>query len=393
MPSSLTEILGQKRAVEELRKFMFSFSKKKKKAAFIYGPTGSGKTSAIYALAKELNYEVMEVNASDIRNKEQLEKTVGMAMKTKSFFFKGKIILLDEIDGLSGHEDRGGITTIASMILKTHFPMILTAINPFDKKLSSIRKKTVMIEFEPLEHKYIYDILKKVCSTENIKYEDSVLKALARRSGGDARAAINDLQSLTVKDRTLDKTDLETLGEREKMENIIQALVKVLKSKDASLAITAFDNVEEDIGKRFLWLEENIPKEYRKAQDLQRAFDMLSKADVYRGRIRRWQYWRFLVYVNALMTAGVATSKKERYKEFINYKPTERLLKYYIANMRYAKRKCIAEKIAEKTHGSVNGVIKDVLPYVKHMIKNGNNKLVEYFELDKDEVAWLKKKT
>ena len=81
--------------------------------------------------------------------------------------------------------------------------------------------------------------------------------------------------------------------------------------------------VKEDLDESFLWLEENLPKEYE-GKDLERAFDCLSRADVFKGRIRRWQHWRFLVYINDLMTAGIALSKDEKYKKVISYTPQKR---------------------------------------------------------------------
>ncbi len=174
VPTLLSDIEGQNKALDELKSYVLNFKNQKKKAAFLYGPTGCGKTASAYALAKELNYEVLEFNASDVRNKDQLLKTVGMAIKTQSFFYKGKIILLDEVDGLSGHKDRGGAITIAKLLDETKFPLILTAINPFDKKMSALRKKANMIEMNTLEYGSVYNVLAKICDNENVKYEDSV---------------------------------------------------------------------------------------------------------------------------------------------------------------------------------------------------------------------------
>ncbi|MDP2750837.1 MAG: hypothetical protein Q8O89_08455, partial [Nanoarchaeota archaeon] len=116
-------------------------------------------------------------------------------------------------------------------------------------------------------------------------------------------------------------------------------------------------------------------------------------ADVFRGRIRRWQYWRFLVYVNSLITAGISVSKDEKYKEFVSYTPTRRILKIWQANMKYQKRKSIAEKIAEKNHCSIKRALKETVPYVQFMFKSKNNEvktgLQAFFEFDDEEAAWL----
>src|SRR3989344_970244 len=112
--------------------------------------------------------------------------------------------------------------------------------------------------------------------------------------------------------------------------------------------------------KIFLWIDENLPREYDKPDDLAKAYDVLSRADVMYGRISRWQHWRFLSYVSELLTAGIAVSKKEKYSKFVQYQPTQRILKIWIANQKYLKRKAIAQKIAGATHSSVKEVIKDM---------------------------------
>ena len=160
------------------------------------------------------------------------------------------------------------------------------------------------------------------------------------------------------------------------------------------IAVNAFENVDEDFDKRFLWLDQNLPLEYQKPEDLARAYDFLSKADVFKGRIRRWQHWRFLVYMNIFMTAGIAVSKDEKYSGLTSYKPTTRILKLWRANMKYQKRKSIASKIAEKTHTSSKRALQDTLPYLTVIFKKNKKiagQIAQEFELDKDEVEWLKK--
>ncbi|MAH32861.1 hypothetical protein CL615_00540 [archaeon] len=393
-PVKTNEIIGQEIAIKKLKKFISDYKKQKKKAVLVYGPTGIGKTISAYALANEMDLEILEVNASDIRNKEQIEQKIGSAIGQQSLFFKQKLILIDEIDGLSGTKDRGGLLAITNMLEKSSFPIILTATNPWDYKFNKLRRKTEMVEFLPLNYIEIFNILKKICDDEKIKYEDEVLKGLARRAGNDARSAVNDLQTLTIEAKELTKKGLEELGERNKLDTIINALFKIFKSTDPNVAITAFENVEEKLDQQLLWIDENLPKEYTKPEDLAKAYDKLSKADVFNRRIRRWQHYRFLVYINALITAGIAVSKKERYKHRIQYKPTGRLLKLWWAKQKSMKKKAIAEKIAEKTHSSSKDVIKNSLPYFQLAFKKNKSfreSFSEELDLSKEEVEWLRK--
>lgn len=397
LPKNTNDVIGQNKAIEELKLFVSEYGKGKcKDCAILYGGIGSGKSSTVVALCSELGYELVEMNSSDFRNKDKIEGFIGVAMKQRSLFFSSKIILVDEIDGLSGTKDRGGIQTLQKLIKQSAFPIICTANDPYNKKLKSLRKESMLIEFHTLDYRSIANRLKFILENENCDYNEDSLKSIARKCGGDMRAAINDLQTATNSgNNKLTKESIEIFeeNERHKTETLQNALLKVMKTTDAEIARNSFDNVNEDIDTIMLWLEENIPREY-KGEDLKNALMMLSKADVYKGRIRRWQYWRFLAYIYPLCSVGVALSKKEKYKGFVKYEQPSRLLKVWMANMKYNKRKAIAEKIATVLHTSSKRVINDILPYVQVICKKSKNASEKFeieFDLNKDEVEWLKK--
>jgi len=396
LPKTAREVVGQEAAVRVLKEFAEHYKKQKRKACIVYGPSGSGKTAAAYAVAADLGLEVLEVNASDFRNKEQIDSVVGTASKQMSLFSKGKLILVDEVDGLSGMQDRGGIAALTKLIGESAFPVVCTATDVFDRKFSGLRQASMMVDFQPLHLSHVFDILKKICTSEKIACADEDLRTLARRAGGDARAAINDLQMLCGFSRELKKLQLDELSQREQTDTIINALMKVFKTTDPLVAAASFDNVQEDLDEVLLWVDENLPKEYEKPADLSRAYDFVSRADIMRSRIRRWQHWRFLVYVGAYLSAGVAVSKDEKYRKFVQYERTKRLLKIWMANQKYQKRKAIAEKIAGRTRTSARRALQDTLPYIQEIFrKSADAELVEgissELDLDKEEVEWLKK--
>lgn len=387
-----SDCIPQTRSVKSLKSFVTDFKRQKKNAALLYGPSGSCKSCSVHALANELNLEIVEVNASDVRNADQINENLGNALKQQSLFSQGKIILVDEIDGISGNKDKGGIPALAKLISNSVFPIVLTANDPFDKKFTSLRTKSIKIEFSNLDHVLIYNILRNICKEENIDFDDSALKALSRRSGGDLRAAINDLQSLTHS-KKLTKKSIDSLSERNQLESIENALIKVLKNSDPIIALSAFGNVSLDLDKCLLWIDHNMPKEYSNPCDLTRAYECISRADVFRGRIKRWQHWHFLVYVNMLLTAGIACAKDKKYKSSIKYEQTRRFLKVWQANMKYAKRKAIAQKIADKTHCSSKRALHSTLPYIKAIFQNNkemSSQLADEFDFDDDEISWLK---
>lgn len=392
-PKKREEVRGQDTSVTALHDYVTNFKKHKGKALLLWGPTGCGKTSSVHAIAKEFGYELIEVNASDFRNKEHIDAIVGNASKQQSLFSKGKIILVDEIDGLSGMQDRGGVSALADLIGGSGFPIICTATNPFDQKFSTLRKQSRLIEYKALSPTPIVDVLHHIAEQEKLQYEEEELRNLARHAGGDLRAAITDLQTLSQEKGSLTKQDVDELGQREQTENIISALLKVFKTTDPSIAMNAFDMVDEELDKCVLWLDENLPVEYEKPEDLARAYDMLSRADVMQSRIRRWQHWRFLVYVNAYVTAGIAVAKDAKYQKFTPYKPTTRILKLWQAKQKYEKRKAIAAKVAMKTHTSVRDALQAYIPYLQLIFQKNKTmaaELADELDLEKEEVEWLR---
>jgi len=392
-PKTTKDIIGQDKALKELKEKVSEYgSRKVRKALLIYGPSGVGKTSTIHALANELDLEIIEVNASDVRNTDGLETKVLPAIQQMSLFGKGKLILIDEIDGLSGTSDRGGVSTIVKFIDISPYPIILTANDPWEQKFNDIRKNSIMIEYKSISALEQASFLKKICEKENIEFDEDAIAHLARVSQGDLRAALTDLENVSSLKKKITRKDVEETSDREREDTIISALLKVFKTTNPDVAITAFDKIEEDIDKIFMWLDENLPKEYTKAEDIANAYENLSLADVYFGRIRRWQYYRYYVYIYNLLSVGIAISKKERNPEAIQYKQSDRVLKIWIANQKNAKKKAIAEKIADKTHISTKESIKN-MQYIRLIFKNSGKKFVEKnsenFKLEKEEIEWM----
>ena len=255
-PRKLSEIIGNKIALGKLKDFVSNFNNKKKKAIILYG--GHGKTSSVYALANEINYEVVEINASDVRNKDNIHDVINSSMKQKSLFKEGKIILIEEVDQFSGLKDRGGITLLNSVIEESYFPIIMVADNPWDKKISNLRSKSELIEFKELTFYEIFMFLKKVRDKENFTVDDSVIREIAIKNKGDMRGAINDLGVLR-------DGDLSLLSDRDKKEDIFHVLKIILQGKSVDRIFEVINNT--DLEELELWLDENLGRVY-KGEDL-----------------------------------------------------------------------------------------------------------------------------
>ena len=383
------DILGQDVAITKIKEFLENFKNKRKKALLLWGPSGVGKSSCIYALTEN---EIIELNASDDRGKSIVEEKLGNALRQQSLFSKGKVILIDDINGISGHYDRGGAQAVAKLIAKSPFPIIMTCQDPFQKKISSLKSKSDLIEFKSLTIDNIERVLEHILRKEGINFDEDSLKIIAEHSQGDLRAAINDAQMLTLGKNKLSGDLLNDMDKRLKnntMQNVIKTILKCPSGKIESL-LNSFDNVDTGFDSHMLWLDYNMPLEYYKRTDKARAYGFLSKADLFMRRIMRRQHWRFLVYVNAFLTSGIASSKQSVYLEELEYKRSTRLLKYWQANMKFSKRKNIANKIAKTIHSSTKDVIKNFEFYSIIVAKEKGEEVAENFGLDEDEILYLK---
>ncbi len=378
-PKRSSDIIGQNSAVEKLEDFLKNYKRYSKKAILLYGPPGVGKTSSVYALANELNLELIELNASDSRNKDIINNIVGNAIGQSSLFFKQKAILIDEVDGIAGREDRGGLSEISRIIKVTTVPIILTSNDAFNSKFSALRKQCLMIEFERLSYRSVLTALKKVCKNEGFSYEEDALKKIAINSHGDMRAALNDLFLVAAYDKKVNEQNLSVLPNRDIEESMMQALVKVLKVRDFNISRRAFDNVSASPDEYILWIEENMFKEYEELDDVSNALDALSKADIFMSRIRRWQYWRFFVYYLDFITAGVSLAKKERYKKYVSYSRPTRMLTYWIYNNKYRLLNSALSKLADKFICSSRRIRRTMLPFVPYILK-GNPEFSKYLK-------------
>ena len=363
---------------------------KKQPPLLIWGQSGSGKTCLSYMLAKRFGWDVVELNNSDLRSKNIIEKVVGAAVNNASFFGSKRLILLDEVDGLT-RTDRGGASAIASIIKEAHNPIILTANDIFsNRNISNLRFVCKTFEFKKINYLSMANRLKEILVKESIPFDEEAVQELARNSSGDMRSAILDLQTVSLSGK-IDFDSIKGIYSRERQQNVFSIMKSIFKG-------TSFSEVHEmrmksDINNDLLfsWVDENIPRQYLDAEDIALSFDRLSRADIFKGRIYRKQYWGFLRYVSELMCEGVAMSKKKPYNSFVMYQfPLLLSVLSKTSGIRSMKKE-LGKKIGSKMHSSSRQIISKDLPFLKAIFSDKKNaiNMAAAFGLDDAELAFL----
>ena len=401
---SVKEFVGQIESIARVELCVSQYKKERKKALLIHGPSGTGKTSFVHALAKELDLEILEVNASDIRNKDAILKLVGESGMQMSLFSKGKIILVDELEGISGNADRGGVQALLDVFDTVRFPLILTTNDPDLDKLETLKSTCEVVEFEPLSTQDVCIVLERACAASAVTCAPAVLKQLARMADGDVRSSLIDLDLITVDGKVREEL-FEVIG-RFSRDALHAVMVKLMKGSNVSIAQESLQTGDVDVvdvsrtivgpvlydnSESIQYVvEENLPYEYG-PEDLEKAFDSLSKSDLFHGRISRWQYYRFLVYVQGLVACcAIKSSKNEKPFEMrlSRRSPKNNKGLWFIMDRR---RDLVAEKIAVLTHASKRRVKKDMFFY-RMIFKNKiSDAVIKDFKFDEKDVAWLVK--
>ncbi len=376
-PKSLDEFLGNSQAVRRIIAWVTNWRNEKKKALLIYGPPGVGKTTLMPLLAKKFNYHLIETNASDVRSGDVIRDKFEKALSQASLFYKGRLMVFDEVDGIASSEDRGASKEIMEIINTTKYPVILIANDVYAPALRNIKERCELVEFRKIDSRSILKRLKEILVKEGVEYDEAALATIARNANGDLKAAINDLQLVAEGKRRVALADLTAIGYRDVEKNIFDALRMIFKTESAQVANMATANLDKDPDEFMLWIRENVPLEYEKQDEVALAYNFISRADVFRGRITRQQYWRYLVYVLQLLSVGVAMSKHRKYRKFTKYRYPAKLKRMVLTKQMRAEINELLDELAKKTHTS-RRVARSYLPLVKLMAKKDRRLMEKY---------------
>lgn len=379
-PGNLEGVVGQKKAILETMEWLKKW--KPGKALLFCGPPGIGKSLIVEIIAKGREFDLMQLNASDERNPEKIGNFM-QTTKTKALFSKGKIILIDEVDGISGHE-RGGVGAVVKLIKESMFPVFVVANDPWAAKLRPLRPYVKMIKFHKVPAPSIAKRLREILGEEGVEAGPEVLKNLARWSQGDLRSAINDLQTISQGKTGLEAKDLEILGYRERKSSVFNVLPTIFHSKNIMASKNAIRGADKDPDEIFWWIETNLHHQFKDPEDLADAFETLSRADLFRSLVSKQQNWRFKGFMIDMLS-GISLARRAEHHGFVPFQPPDRLIMLGRSKAKRALMNSLCKKLGREFHCSGRIVRRDYLPYLKILLKK-NKGLAEQLGLEKEEV-------
>jgi DNA polymerase III delta prime subunit len=177
----MNELLGRELIAQNIKQILADFdnnctSVTYKKGIYIYGSPGCGKTYFITNLLKELDYDIIQYDAGDVRNKALIDTLTSNNISNRNVLqmMKKKVkkiaIVMDEVDGMN-NGDKGGITSLIKLIRQkktkkqksenvTMNPIICIGNYNIDKKIKELMKVCNVYELKPVTNFQIDNLLK-----------------------------------------------------------------------------------------------------------------------------------------------------------------------------------------------------------------------------------------
>ncbi|MDH7510490.1 MAG: replication factor C large subunit [Methanolinea sp.] len=380
-PAHLDEIVGNTAVLHQVldwaRDWTFG-----KKPLILYGKPGTGKTTSAHALANDMGWEAIELNASDQRTRAVIEKVAGSGSTTASFSGKKRLVIIDEADNLHGTADRGGARAILELLRVARQPVILIA-NDLYAVPGEIRNRCEALQFRAIQARSIIPRLRFICSAEKISCNENALKKIAESAGGDMRAAIHMLQAAAAgRDRLDEDIPISAKDTRSTIFDVIGALYG--RTDPESLLRLAYD-ADEPPDTLIQWIEANVAGMDR-IQDLDTAYSALLRADTYIGDTYRLQYYTLWRYAHALMLLGVArvTAGKGIHSRIM---PPERWKRISSYQKQKTVRASFLRKLASGLHMPEQTLLEEYMDPLCLLIDHDPLTAAREFGLDADELA------
>ena len=240
-PKTTSDIIGNKIAISKSNQWIEDFKNSVEntpRSLLLTGKPGIGKTTlGLKLILLENDYEIVEFNASDIRNqklvREKLQNIIGkVSISNMMGGSKFVGIIMDEVDGMSSG-DKGGISELISFInpnkgkrkkdkkkLIYQNPIICICNDEKDKKIKDLKSVCEYVPFMMPKLTEIYDFAFQIVKNEKMKIEEEKLLDFVNFSQRDIRKLISTLEYFNFRDKKQPQNNLslESLDKKEELD-------------------------------------------------------------------------------------------------------------------------------------------------------------------------------
>jgi len=355
-PQSISDMIGN----EEARTvFVEWFAKWKKgtKPILLVGPPGIGKTTIANLSGKQFGYDMISLNASDVRSKSRISEVLNPVLGNISVL-GSPMIFVDEVDGIHGRADFGGAEALIKILKEPTIPIVLAANSDKSTKMKSIKKATKTIYFRPLPPRLLRLHLENILKMEGEKLSPGSLIKIIADSRGDIRSMINSAQALVGGFNPQTEKSFEILD----VESGVNAFFKANSLDEARGVIYS---MSIDPREKINAFYSSIITSNLSQQDMAKMLEVISEADMLYGKIFKTQEWRLLRYLDEILLGLYQKGTSVRYSQYNLSWPILNRLRWDGRSI-----KALAKVMAKKFHISRSTFATFYLPYILFMIKN-----------------------
>jgi replication factor C subunit 3/5 len=255
-PKTLDDIVSNESVIDSFKQYV---SKKYLPHLLLHGSSGTGKTSTIYACARELygeNYDIMvlEINASEERGIEVIRgKVKNFVMNKNLFFYKidmFKLVILDEADAMTGDAQSMLRRLIEDYTGNARFCLICNKIKSIDP---AIQSRCTNYKFSPLSDKDIRKRINFVAKEKNVDVTTDGIDTIIKIAKGDMRRVLNILQTTSMAYSVVNSDNVISCTGHPKPDHIMQ-IYKSLTTEKFVVALDFATKIKNDYGYSLLEL-------------------------------------------------------------------------------------------------------------------------------------------
>jgi replication factor C large subunit len=346
----------------------------------LIGPPGIGKTTLVHTLSQQFNYDLIELNASDNRNKIGLQNRIMPIFHNAGLFGRKMMLFLDEVDGISGREDTGGIDSLITIMKEPTIPVIMAA-NTKNTKIKDLAKICKVIELNSIPPRLLMIFLDHILKEENKKLSPDEKVSVVNNSKGDVRSMLNNAQSkcagyTSTHSETFEIDIAEAINGYFSMSEVEEAK-NFLSQADAAYLDPRFGMSAEERRKDMInALFSSIVSSPIDLNGLADALDVLSKIDVIVGRIGQNRYWRLMKYLDVMIAYSLFSSTRQKGIKYNQYSVIWPLMNPISVRAQYMKD--LLSALSKQTHvtKSIFGSI--YFPYLLQLLVDKKIDLREF---------------